>query len=133
MYETQTERLFILIYQNKCIISSIWEFSQEVINCVAQWGKKSADCNGDAECLQTCSKDLRACLDAAFPDSRTIEFESDKINYILSSIFFLINRIFKVLNDIKHTSDMKLDKKQNREDYDAMKEHLDEIIAKYYW
>ena len=33
------------------------EFSQEIIECIAQWGKKSADCNGDVKCLEACSRD----------------------------------------------------------------------------
>ena len=28
------------------------EFSQEIIECIAQWGKKSVDCNGDVKCLE---------------------------------------------------------------------------------
>ena len=118
------------------------EFSEHVIKCIAEWGKKSSDCNGNIECLQTCSRDLRACLDAAFPDSRKIEFESDKINYILSSIFFLTNRIAKasiglaeldkIANDIKDVSHMSLEKQQNKEGYEKIKKYLDEIIAKYF-
>ena len=119
------------------------EFSQEVIKCIAQWGKKSADCNGDVQCLEANSRDLRVCLDAAFPDSRKIEFESDKVNYILSSIFFLANRMSKatiglaeldkiVSETIKETSETSIEKKQNTEDDAKMKELLDEIIAKYF-
>jgi hypothetical protein len=118
------------------------EFLQHVVKCIAEWGKKSGDCNGDIECLQACSRDLRACLDTAFPDSRKIEFESDKINYILSSVFFLTNRISKasiglaqldkMANDVKDISHMSLEKQQNKEGYEKMKEYLDEIIAKYF-
>ena len=57
-------------------------------------GKISADCKGDVQCLES-AQDLRVCLEAAFPDSRKVEFESDKVNYILSSIFFLTNRMSK--------------------------------------
>ena len=113
-----------------------------MVKCIAEWGKKSGDCNGNIECLQACSRDLRACLDTAFPDSRKIEFESDKINYILSSVFFLTNRISKasiglaqldkMANDVKDISHMSLEKQQNKEGYEKMKEHLDEIIAKYF-
>lgn len=121
---------------------NLTKFSQQVINCIAQWGKKSAECNGDVNCLQACSSDLRSCLDVAFPDAKKIEFESDKINYILSSVFFLTNRISKAsiglaeldraVNDVKYTEDVSLDKKQNKEEYDEMKERLDQIIAKYF-
>ena len=114
-------------------------FSREVIECLAQWGKRCADCNGDVSCLEACSKELRVCLDAAFPDSRKIEFESDKVNYIMSSIFFLANRISKatiglaefdkvVNKTTKGTSEVDIEKMQNTE----MKELLDEIIAKYF-
>src|SRR5918994_3403509 len=122
--------------------SGVKEFTQEVIKCIAQWGKRSADCNGDVQCLEASSRDLRVCLDAAFPDSRKIEFESDKVNYILSSIFFLANRMSKasiglaeldkIANDIKDISHMSLEKQQNKEGYEKMKKYLDEIIAKYF-
>jgi hypothetical protein len=113
-------------------------FSSDVIECIAQWGKKCADCKGDVKCLEACSRDLRLCLDAAFPDSRDIEFESDKVNYIMSSIFFLANRISKatvglaefdkIVNRTKETSQVSVEKMKNTE----MKELLDKIIAKYF-
>ncbi|MGZ5471279.1 MAG: hypothetical protein ACXWE0_06370 [Nitrososphaeraceae archaeon] len=34
-------------------------------------------------------------LDKIFPYSKDIEFEVDKVNYILSSMFFLSNRLAK--------------------------------------
>ena len=117
-------------------------FSKEVIECLAQWGKRCADCNGDVSCLEACSKELRVCLDAVFPDQRKIEFESDKINYVLSSTFFLTNRICKasiglaeldkIADDIKDITHMSMEKEQNKEGYEKMKECLDEIIAKYF-
>jgi hypothetical protein len=122
--------------------SGVKEFSQEVIKCIAQWGKRSADCKGDVQCLEDSSRDLRVCLDAAFPDSRKIEFESDKVNYILSSIFFLANRMSKatiglaeldnIVSETKETSEASIEKKQNTEDDAKMKKLLDEIIAKYF-
>lgn len=122
--------------------SGVKEFSQEVIKCIAQWGKRSADCKDDVQCLEASSRDLRVCLDAAFPDSRKIEFESDKINYILSSIFFLANRMSKatiglaeldkIVSETKETIEPSIEKKQNTEDDAKMKELLDEIIAKYF-
>ena len=122
--------------------SGVKEFSQEVIKCIAQWGKRSADCKDDVQCLEASSRDLRVCLDAAFPDSRKIEFESDKINYILSSIFFLANRMSKatiglaeldkIVSETKETIEVSIEKKQNTEDDAKMKELLDEIIAKYF-
>jgi hypothetical protein len=122
--------------------SGVKEFSQEVIKCIAQWGKRSADCKDDVQCLEASSRDLRVCLDAAFPDSRKIEFESDKVNYILSSIFFLANRMSKatiglaeldkVVSETNETIEASIEKKQNTEDDAKMKELLDEIIAKYF-
>ena len=122
--------------------SGVKEFSQEVIKCIAQWGKRSADCQDDVQCLEASSRDLRVCLDAAFPDSRKIEFESDKVNYILSSIFFLANRMSKatiglaeldkIVSETKETIEASIEKKQNTEDDAKMKELLDEIIAKYF-
>lgn len=122
--------------------SGVKEFSQEVIKCIAQWGKRSADCKDDVQCLEASSRDLRVCLDAAFPDSRKIEFESDKDNYILSSIFFLANRMSKAtiglaeldkkISETKETIEASIEKKQNTEDDAKMKELLDEIIAKFF-
>lgn len=122
--------------------SGVKEFSQEVIKCIAQWGKRSADSKGDVQCLEASSRDLRICLDAAFPDSRKIEFESDKVNYILSSIFFLANKMSKatiglaeldkIVSETKETIEASIEKKQNTEDDAKMKELLDEIIAKYF-
>ena len=123
--------------------SGVKEFSQEVIKCIAQWGKRSADCKDDVQCLEASSRDLRVCLDAAFPDSRKIEFESDKVNYILSSIFFLANRMSKatiglaeldkIANKTKESGEAVIEKKKhNTEGESKMKELLDEIIAKYF-
>jgi hypothetical protein len=113
-------------------------FTNDVIECIVQWGRKCAECNGDVKCLEACSKDLRVCLDAAFPDSKKIEFESDKVNYLLSSIFFLANRIAKatvglaefdkIVNRTKETREISVEKMKNTE----MKELLDKIIAKYF-
>src|ERR671924_2391186 len=71
------------------------EFSKAVVSCIAEWGKRSADCNGKIECLEQSARQLRECLDAAFPDSKRVELESDKVNYMLSSVFFLANRLSK--------------------------------------
>jgi uncharacterized protein YjhX (UPF0386 family) len=72
------------------------------------------------------------------PDSGKIEFERDKVNYIMSSIFFLANRISKatiglaefdkVINKTKMTSEAGIERVQNTE----LKELLNEIIAKYF-
>jgi len=71
------------------------DFSAKVLKCLSNWAEKSKDCNGDINCLEGNTKELRTCLDIAFPQSTKLEFENDKINYILSSIFFLSNRLAK--------------------------------------
>lgn len=118
------------------------KFSQQVIDCLAQWGKKSAECKGELNCLQACSSELRSCLDGAFPDAEKIEFETDKINYILSSVFFLTNRLSKAsiglaeldraVTEVLKTDSFSLDDKQNKEEYHKFKQRLDEIIANYF-
>jgi hypothetical protein len=108
-------------------------FTDDVIECIAKWGRKCAECNGDVECLEACSRDLRVCLDAAFPDSKEIEFESDKVNYILSSIFFLANRISKATVGLAEFDKIgKRTKETSEVSVEKMKELLDEIIAKYF-
>ena len=71
------------------------EFSIKMARCIADWSEKSVACNGNVQCLDDCASDLRKCLDSVFPYSKNIEFESDKVNYILSSIFFLASRLAK--------------------------------------
>ena len=123
--------------------SNLTKFSQQVIDCLAEWGKKSAECKGELNCLQACSSELRSCLDGAFPDAEKIEFETDKINYILSSVFFLINRISKAsiglaeldraVTEVQKTDNISLGDKQNKEEYHKLKQRVDEIIANYFW
>ena len=93
-------------------------------------------------CLQACSSELRSCLDRAFPDAEKIEFETDKINYILSSVFFLINRLSKAsvglaeldkaVTEVQKRDKISLDDKQNKEEYHKLKQRLDEIIENYF-
>lgn len=71
------------------------EFSRAVAGCVADWGRSASQCNGKSECLERSARQLRECLDAAFPDSVRVKIESDKVNYMLSSVFFLANRLSK--------------------------------------
>ena len=54
------------------------EFSVRTIKRIADWSMKAVDCNRNIQCLDTCAKELRKCLDSIFPDSKSIEFESDK-------------------------------------------------------
>jgi hypothetical protein len=118
------------------------EFSKAVVNCIVEWGKRSADCNGSTECLEQSARQLRECLDAAFPDSKRVELESDKVNYMLSSVFFLANRLSKasqglaefdrVMSSFEKVGKVSLEEKENQELHAKFKEELDDILAKYF-
>jgi hypothetical protein len=120
------------------------EFSKAVASCIAEWSKRSADCNGNIECLEQSARQLRKCLDAAFPDSKKVELESDKVNYMLSSVFYLANRLSKasqglaefdrVMNSIEKVGRISLEegKGENQELHAKFKEELDDILAKYF-
>ncbi len=118
------------------------EFSKAIVNCIAEWSKSSADCNGDIECLEQSARHLRRCLDAAFPNSKRIELESDKVNYMLSSVFFLANRLSKateglaefdrIMNSIEKVGKVSLEEKENQELHTKFQKELDDILAKYF-
>jgi hypothetical protein len=118
------------------------EFSKTVISCIAEWGKTSAACNGNTECLEQSARQLRHCLDAAFPDSKKVELESDKVNYMLSSVFFLANRLSKateglaefdrVMNSIEKVGKASLEEKENQELHAKFRKELDDILGKYF-
>jgi hypothetical protein len=118
------------------------EFSKAVVNCVTEWGRRSATCNGNTECLEYSAKQLRECLDAAFPDSKKVELESDKVNYMLSSVFFLANRLSKaieglaefdrVMNSTERMGKVSIEEKENQEMHTKFQQELDDILAKYF-
>ena len=118
------------------------EFSKLVVNCIAEWGKRSAACNGNRECLEHSARQLRQCLDAAFPDSEKVELESDKVNYMLSSVFFLANRLSKaieglaefdrVMNSTQNVGNSSIEEKENQQIHTKFQEQLDDILAKYF-
>src|SRR3712207_5819571 len=118
------------------------EFSKTVISCIAQWSKSCIACNGSTECLQQSARQLRNCLDAAFPDSKGVELESDKVNYMLSSVFFLANRLSKAteglaefdraMNSIEKVGKTSLEEKENQELHSKFQKELDEILGKYF-
>jgi hypothetical protein len=120
----------------------VTEFSKAVINCVAEWGKGSAACNGNTGCLEQSARRLRECLDSAFPDSKKVELESDKVNYMLSSVFFLANRLSKaieglaefdrVMNSIEKVGKASLEQKENQELHTKFQKELDDILGKYF-
>src|ERR671922_190499 len=92
--------------------------------------------------LKKSERQLRKCLDAAFPDSKRVELESDKVNYMLSSVFFLANRLSKasqglaefdrVMNSIEKVGKTSLEEEENRQLYSKFKAELDDILAKYF-
>ncbi len=118
------------------------EFSKRVVNCISEWGKISSACNGNRECLEQSARQLRECLDAAFPDSKKVELESDKINYMLSSVFFLANRLSKaieglaefdrVMSSTEKVGKVSLEEQENQEMHKKFQEELDDILAKYF-
>ncbi len=120
------------------------EYSTNISKCLADWTKKLQDCNGNIGCLEQSSKELRGCLDTVFPPSTKLEFESDKINYMLSTIFFLSNRLTKAITGLsemdKAIGDVVKKEKQNLDDgndknkgnYENMEKELNEILAKYF-
>jgi hypothetical protein len=130
------------LFSNHYFSDIMTEFSKAVVSCIAKWSKRSADCNGNIECLEQSGRQLRKCLDAAFPDSKRVELESDKVNYMLSSVFFLANRLSKasqglaefdrVMNSIERVGKTSLEEKENQELHSKFKEELDDILAKYF-
>jgi protein-tyrosine phosphatase len=118
------------------------EFTKTVVSCIAEWSKKSVDCDGNTECLEQSARQLRKCLDAAFPDSKRIELEGDKVNYMLSSVFFLANRLSKateglaefdrVMNSVEKVGKASLEEKENQELHTKFRQELDDILAKYF-
>ena len=120
----------------------VTDFSKAVLTCITEWGKRSAACNGNTECLEQSARQLRECLNAAFPDSKKIELESDKVNYMLSSVFFLANRLSKateglaefdrVTSSIENVGKASLEEKENQQLHAKFKKELDDILAKYF-
>ena len=116
------------------------EFSNDMSRCIAEWGQKAVACNGSVECLDSCAKDLRKCLDIAFPYSKNIEYESDKINYMLSTVFFLASRLSKAtiglakfdnsINNIQE--DITQQHNENKEPNQKLRSELEEIISEYF-
>jgi hypothetical protein len=120
----------------------VTEFSSAVASCIADWGKRAEACNSSVECLERSGRQLRECLDAAFPDSKNVELESDKVSYMLSSVFFLANRLSKasqglaefdkVMSNIKEISKTSLEEGENQQLYVKFQKELNEILAKYF-
>ncbi len=126
------------------IIFSLTEYSSNISKCLSSWAKMLQGCNGNTECLEECGKDLRACLEKAFPNSTKLEFESDKINYMLSTVFFLSNRLTKAITGLseidKAIGDTVKEEKQsldgssdgNKRNKDKIEKEINEILSKYF-
>jgi hypothetical protein len=70
-------------------------------------------------------------LDRAFPPSKTAEIESDKINYILSSVFLLASRLSKSIKALAELDNAILT--TTLEDGDEkLRNRIDEIISNYF-
>jgi hypothetical protein len=118
------------------------DFSQGVSKCIAEWSRKVAECKGDIECLKESTKQLRGCLDSIFPYSKSIELETDKVNYVMSSVFFLTNRLAKsviglaefdhALSKIEKKGKISLEEKENEKLYEGFRQDLDDILLKYF-
>jgi len=118
------------------------QFSKAVISCITDWSNRATICNGNIKCLESSAKQLRECLDTAFPDSKKVELESDKVNYMLSSVFFLANRLSKaieglaefdrVMNSTEKVGKASLEEKENQELNDKFQQELDHILSKYF-
>lgn len=109
------------------------KFSIEVPLCIEQWAKAAVNCKGEEKCIDLAAKQLRECLDSAFPPSNRVQVESDKINYILSSVFLLSNRLSKSIRALAELdcaiSTTGLEEATKDE---KLREKIDELIAKYF-
>ena len=105
------------------------KFSTEVPRCIEQWAKVASDCKGDQKCIDLAAKQLRECLDRAFPPSKTVVIESDKISYILSSVFLLSSRLSKSVKALAELDDAISTLADSDE---KLRNKIDEIIANYF-
>jgi hypothetical protein len=121
--------------------TNMTQFNKLFIECISEWSKKAELCDSN-ECLKDCKKGLLESLDKIFPYSKDIALEVDKINYILSSMFFLANRLAKAtiglaeldksLENLKQVGKVSFEKKENDETYNKFVHDLNEILEKYF-
>ena len=117
------------------------QFYKLFVECISEWSKKAEQCDSN-ECLEECRKGLLDNLDKIFPYSKDIEFEVDKVNYILSSMFFLSNRLAKAsiglsqldksLENLKQVGNLSFENRENNETYNKFIYDLNEILEKYF-
>jgi hypothetical protein len=118
------------------------EFTKAVAGCIANWGRIVTECNGDNACLEEASRGLRQCLDKAFPDSKVLDLQGDKVNYMLSSMFFLANRLAKASQGLAEFDKListtgELSRNEGKDSarqgkFAEFNKELDEILAKYF-
>lgn len=117
-------------------MNDMTEYSAKIIKCIDEWSSEASKCDGNSDCLEECAQQLRRSLDNIFPPSKSIDLESDKVNYLLSSIFFLANRLAKGTIGIseldKAIGKMSIEEKENKELYNRFREQLGEILKKYF-
>jgi hypothetical protein len=68
--------------------------------------------------------------------------ESDKVSYLLSSVFFLANRLAKctvglseldkAIGNVEKVGKVSFDKKEDMELYSKFQERLDELLREYF-
>ena len=118
-------------------------YSSNISKCLFDWAKKVQECNGDTNCLELATKELRESMDNILPPSKKIDFETDKTNYILSTIFFLSNRLGKAIIGLSEFDKMMKEledagkESQDCKEYENIQENikiekLNEILAKYF-
>ena len=112
-------------------------FNREVASCIANWGRSVAGSDGSDESLEKASRELRKCLDSAFPDTEAVNLQGDKVNYMLSSVFFLANRLAKASQGLAEFdrvvgSSEDLAKEPNQEKSGTFSKTLDDILSKYF-
>lgn len=120
-------------------MDDLTKFSVNIIKCL-DWSSAAAKCNGNSDCLEECTQHLRNCLDNVIPPSKSIELEADKVNYVLSSVFFLANRLAKctiglseldkAIGNVEKLGKVRIDK--NTEAHHKFQERLGEILREYF-
>jgi hypothetical protein len=112
-------------------------FNRAVAGCIADWGRQVAESDGSSASLEKASRQLRSCLDSAFPDSEAVNQQGDKVNYMLSSVFFLANRLAKASQGLAEFDSLvstpeDLSREPSEEKSKAFAKTLDEILARYF-
>ena len=111
-----------------CVI----KFSVEVSKCLGEWAQVAANCKGEEKCLELAARQLRKCLDMTFPPSSDINLEADKINYILSSVFLLSNRLSKAMVALAELDEAISISLKDKDKKEHLKNILNDVIHKYF-